>query len=190
MNGFYDGRCVFLDRDGTIIVHRHYLSEPEGVELLPGAAAGIRALRRRGLPTFVVSNQSGIGRGLFSYGELNRVNDRMFELLRREGASLDGIYVCPHTPEGGCECRKPAPGLLRRAAREIGANLSRSIVVGDQRCDIELGASVGATTVLVRTGCGSITEREEVGPDFVIDTLSGLDDVVAGVAGRDVVRTR
>ena len=180
MKPSYEGGCAFLDRDGTIIVERHYLSDPDGVELLPDAAVGIRALRRSGMPVVVISNQPGIGRGLYDADAVERVNARMVSLLEAEGVTVDRIYLCPHTPEDGCACRKPAPGLVYEAARDLLRSPARSIVVGDKRCDVELGAAVGATTVLVRTGYGAETEREPgIQVNHVIDTLGQLEEIVA-----------
>src|SRR5271166_4576848 len=109
-------RFVALDRDGTIIVERQYLSDPEAVELLPGAAAGLRTMRNLGLGLVVVTNQSAVGRGYFDLARLDEIHGRLRELLAGEDVTIDGIYVCPHTPEDGCRCRKPLPILLKRAA--------------------------------------------------------------------------
>ena len=132
----------------------------------------------------MVSNQSGIARGLFQARDLERVNERMSSLLAERGATLDGIFVCPHRPEDGCECRKPAPGLAHDAAERLGAATEGGLVIGDKDCDIGLGAAVGATTVLVRTGYGAKTEREgSVRPDFIVDDLRDLPALLARLAG-------
>lgn len=166
-------RLVLLDRDGTINVEKRYLSAPEQVELLPGAAEGIRRLAKAGLVPVVVTNQSAIGRGFLSLDTLERVHARLRELLMLEGATVQAIYVCPHTPDEGCDCRKPAPGMARKAGQEFRAELSRSFVVGDKPCDINLGKAVGAKTILVRTGYGLQLEREgTVAPDWVVEDLA------------------
>ena len=103
-------RFVLLDRDGTIIIEREYLSDPQQVELVPGASEALRRLRQIGLGLAVITNQSGVGRGYCDAGRVALVHGRMCALLAAEGAYLDGIYVCPHTPEDGCSCRKPNPG--------------------------------------------------------------------------------
>jgi D-glycero-D-manno-heptose 1,7-bisphosphate phosphatase len=170
---------ALLDRDGTLVTGLPYLSSPADVELLPGAAEGLRALRRAGIGTSIVTNQSGIGRGLFGAAELDATNSRLVDLLRAEGAEIDAIYVCPHTPEDGCTCRKPEAGLVLQAASENRFDPTRSIVIGDNECDIELGARLGAKTVLVRTGYGAEVERKgRVAPDFVIDDLGQIESVL------------
>jgi D-glycero-D-manno-heptose 1,7-bisphosphate phosphatase len=161
-----------LDRDGTIVVERDHLSLPEQVELLPGAAEGLRLLRRLGLGLVVVSNQSAIGRGLFDESRLTAINARLQELLKAEGVVLDGIYVCPHRPDAGCQCRKPEIGLVKQAVREYDFEPALSFVVGDKECDIELGRRIGAKTILVRTGYGAETAaRKDLKPDYVADDL-------------------
>ena len=149
--------AALLDRDGTLIVERDYLSDPEGVALLPGAAEGLRRMRGLGLLLVVVTNQSGIGRGYFSETALRLVHERLESLLAAEGVRLDGIYHCPHAPDDGCDCRKPGTGLAQRAARELGLSLARSAVVGDKGTDVALARALGVPAVLVTTGHG---ERE------------------------------
>ena len=153
-------RAAFLDRDGTLIVERHYLSDPDGVALLPGAAAGLRGLRALGFGLVVVTNQSGLGRGLFDQGRLDQVHARLTSLLAQHAIELDGIYVCPHHPNAGCGCRKPQPGLVLQAASDLGLDVERSIVVGDKACDVGLGRAVGARAFLVRTGYGAEVEQQ------------------------------
>jgi D-glycero-D-manno-heptose 1,7-bisphosphate phosphatase len=165
-------RFVALDRDGTIIVERHYLSSPDQVELLPAATAGLRAMRDLGLGLIIVTNQSAVGRGYFDMAQLERVHDRLRELLAAKDLALDGIYVCPHLPADGCRCRKPSPGLLEQAAMDHGFNCRDCFVIGDKPCDIGLGQAVGATTLLVRTGYGAECEASgEVSPDYVVNDL-------------------
>ena len=165
-------KFVALDRDGTIIVERRYLSSPDQVELLPGAAAGLRAMRALGLGLVLVTNQSALARGYFDMARLEATHDRLRELLAAEDVQLDGIYVCPHVPEDGCDCRKPLPGLLLQASREFGFDAADALVIGDKPCDIELGQAVGATTLLVRTGYGAEHEAARtVIPDHVADDL-------------------
>jgi histidinol-phosphate phosphatase family protein len=163
---------VFLDRDGTINVERHHLASVEGMQLLPGAAAGIRLLNQLGCPVVVISNQPVVARGGCSLEMLDTINRRMVELLASEGASLDAIYTCPHSPEDGCACRKPKTGLIEKGRRAFRAELARSFVVGDKCSDIQAGLASGATTFLVRTGHGLGTERSgKCMPDYVVDDL-------------------
>lgn len=147
--------AVFLDRDGTIIEDKHYLHDPGGVELIPGAADGLRRLRGLGLRLVLVSNQSGVGRGYFGRGDVERVQGRLIELLAAQGVALDAFYICPHAPEQDCDCRKPAPGLVRRACAELGLDARASFVVGDKPCDVELAQATGGRGILVRTGGGA-----------------------------------
>ncbi len=139
-------KAVFLDRDGTIIRDREYLADPAGVEILKGAASGIRALRQAGFMVMLASNQSGVARGFFTEQDIWRVHERMQELLAAEGAELDGIYYCPHYPEGKvreyvrtCYCRKPGPDMLFTAAQERNIDLFESWTIGDKATDIEFG---------------------------------------------------
>ena len=165
-------RFVLLDRDGTIIVERDHLSRPEQVELLPGAAEGLRQLRKLGLGLVVVSNQSAIGTGLFDESQLKAIHRRLRGLLEAECVVLDAIYACPHRPDAGCSCRKPETGLVQRAAREYDFDPGQSFVIGDKECDIELGRRIGAVTILVQTGYGAeVAARNAVEPDYVENDL-------------------
>jgi D-glycero-D-manno-heptose 1,7-bisphosphate phosphatase len=141
--------AVFLDRDGTIVVNKHYLADPDELELLPNAAAGLRDLRDLDARLVVVTNQSGIGRGYFDETALAAMHSRLEELLAAEGVELAGIYACPHAPDAGCDCRKPAPGLYLQAVAELGLELEGSFVVGDGDVDMEAGARIGATAIRI-----------------------------------------
>lgn len=144
--------AAFLDRDGTIIVDRDYPGDPEGVELLPGAAESIVRLRNAGWPVIMITNQSGIGRGLITEADFRAVQTRMEALLEAEGARLDGVYHCPHAPHHmpACECRKPAAGLYLRAADEHRVELSASLFVGDRMRDVLPGERFGGRGFLIR----------------------------------------
>jgi D-glycero-D-manno-heptose 1,7-bisphosphate phosphatase len=143
--------AVLLDRDGTVIRDRHHLADPDGVELLPGAGSAIARLNRAGLPVLLVTNQSGIGRGLFREEDFQAVQERVEQLLRAAGGRLDGVYHCPHAPDAQppCECRKPRQGLFLRAAAEHGVDLGRSFLVGDRARDVTPALSWGATGFLL-----------------------------------------
>ncbi len=176
-------RFSVLDRDGTIIVERHYLSDPQGVEVLPGAATGMRKLSSMGFGLVVITNQSAIGRGLFDRARLDAIHQRMRELLAAEGVSLDGIYFCPHRPDENCTCRKPKPGLLELAARELQFDPENSFVMGDKACDIELGQRAGAKTFLVRTGYGAQEARDaRISPDYVVDDVADAARIIESLA--------
>lgn len=157
-------RAVFLDRDGTLIEERHYLSDPAGVALYPWTLPALRLLRELPLALVLVSNQSGLARGLFDETALAAVQARLVELLAAGGIVLDGLYICPHHPEGrvaayrrDCECRKPRPGLLRQAARDLALDLAGSWVVGDKPEDLALAAGAGLRGLLVLSGQGEAT---------------------------------
>jgi histidinol-phosphate phosphatase family protein len=141
--------AVFLDRDGTLIHDRRYISRPEDVELIAGAAGALRALRDAGFAIVVVTNQSGIGRGYFELADYERVQRRMTELLGAEGATVDAAYLCPHAPGDACECRKPGTLLFRRAAAELGLDPARSWAIGDRWRDLEPAIELGGRGVLV-----------------------------------------
>jgi D-glycero-D-manno-heptose 1,7-bisphosphate phosphatase len=150
--------------------------------LLPGAAAGLRALRALGFGLVVVTNQSGLSRGYFDPSRLEQIHTRLSELLAAEHVHLDGIYVCPHLPEHACACRKPRPGLVNRAAVELGFDPGRGMVVGDKVCDVELGRAVGALTVLVRTGYGAQVMADGLTtPDFFVNDLRELAPLATSV---------
>lgn len=172
-------RFVILDRDGTIIVERNYLSDPDGVELLPSVTAGLQKLINLGLRLVVVTNQSGVGRGYFGMAAVDAVHQRMMKFLGEHGIEFEGIFVCPHTPDDDCDCRKPQPGLAIVAADYLGLSACDAFVIGDKACDIQLGQNVGATTLLVRTGYGE--EEASAGrchPDFVVADLLEAAQVI------------
>lgn len=170
---------VLLDRDGTLIEERGYLSDPEGVILIPGAAAALRSLREIGCGLALMTNQAGVGRGLFDLQTLNQIHARMVSLLETEGVALDGIYVCTHHPDEGCPCRKPRLGLMEQAVREFGFDPRASFVIGDKAIDIEFGKNAGAATILVRTGYGREVEAAgTTAADYVVDDLAAAAVVI------------
>jgi heptosyltransferase II len=152
--------AVFLDRDGVLLDLVPYLRDPTEVRLAPGAGKALRRLSGAGLPFVVVTNQSAVARGMLDRAGLFRVHLRMLRLLEAEGVRPVGIEFCPHHPEHGepCDCRKPSPGMLRRAAHRYNLDLSRSVMVGDSDSDLEAGRRAGCRTVLTRTGYGLETE--------------------------------
>lgn len=147
--------AVFLDRDGTINEEMGYINHLSRFVLLPLAGEAIKLLNDGGLKVVVVTNQSGFARGYYaSISLVEQVHDHMRKLLAKEGARLDGIYTCLHGPQEGCACRKPQPGLILQAARELNIDLSRSYVVGDRYKDIQTGANAGVKGIFVLTGYG------------------------------------
>jgi D-glycero-D-manno-heptose 1,7-bisphosphate phosphatase len=175
---------ALLDRDGTIIEDRHYLADPAGVALLPGTAAALRAMQAVGIRLVVVSNQSGVGRGRITPEQLDAVTGQFDTCLKEAGVSLAGIYICPHTDADRCDCRKPAPGLALRAARELELDLDTAVVVGDKAADLGLGVSLGVPTFLVLTGEGRTTLAESpIRPDYVVDDLAAAARICASSTG-------
>jgi D-glycero-D-manno-heptose 1,7-bisphosphate phosphatase len=147
-------RAVFLDRDGTIGEELGYVNHIDRFQIFPYAAEAIRQLNRADIPVIVVTNQSGIARNIFPESLVHEVHKKMGAELAAGGAWIDGIYFCPHKSEDACECRKPNPGLLERAAREHALDLHGSWIVGDRYADLEMGHTAGTRGILVMTGYG------------------------------------
>jgi D-glycero-D-manno-heptose 1,7-bisphosphate phosphatase len=168
---------VVLDRDGTIIADKHYLNSAQSLEFLPKAADGLRELNALGFRLVVVTNQSGIGRGIISEEALEEIHAAFRAMLERAGARLEGIYHCPHAPQDNCRCRKPETGLLMRAASEIGFDPRSSIVIGDKGSDVELGRRVGACTILISPSGAS--SRPGASPDYIVKDLAEAGRVIA-----------
>ena len=145
---------MFLDRDGTLVRDTGYPHRDEDYELLPGVPTALRRLEASGYRLVIVTNQSGIGRGLFREADFERFQARLFGDLARAGVRIERTYHCPHRPDEGCACRKPAPGMLWRARDELGADLAASWVIGDGAVDVELAA---------RAGCGAVRLRPPPG---------------------------
>ncbi|MBC7905502.1 MAG: D-glycero-beta-D-manno-heptose 1,7-bisphosphate 7-phosphatase [Rhodospirillaceae bacterium] len=172
-------RFVLIDRDGTLNIEKHYLSDPDQLELIPGAGQAIRRLRAAGFGVIVVTNQSGIARGYFDLPRLDLIHARLRELLAAEGTEVDGIYLCPHGPDDDCTCRKPLPGMIEQAVAVHGFDPAQAIIIGDKEVDVELGLAVGATTFLVRTGHGHkyVTGTKA---HHVVDDLPAAAEIILG----------
>ena len=172
-------RYVILDRDGTIIENHPYLSDPEKITFLPGALEGLKRLQKAGFNMIIISNQSGIGRGLITEEQLDQIHSRLTNLLMDEGVTIRGIYYCPHHPDDNCLCRKPGLKLMQTAACDFQFDPHESYMVGDSSVDIEFGKKAGAYTILVRTGNGRETELTCVTkPDSIVDTLADAAIVI------------
>ena len=164
-------KAFFLDRDGTLIVDRGYIRRTEDIEFFPDTISTLQELQARGFLLVVVSNQSGIARGLITGEEARAVSDAFCHTLRKNGVAIASARLCPHLPDAGCECRKPKPGMLIEAGRILDIDFSQSYMVGDRPTDCEAGAAAGCTPVLLRTG-GS---DDAIPPDWrVIRTFSDL----------------
>jgi D-glycero-D-manno-heptose 1,7-bisphosphate phosphatase len=147
-------RAAFLDRDGTICEEMGYVNHVDRLRIFPFAAAAIRQLNQAQVPVIIVTNQSGVARDIFPESLVHQVHQKMIAELSAGGARVDAIYFCPHKTEDACECRKPNPGLLERAAGEHALDLPASWVVGDRYADLEMGYAAGARGILVMTGYG------------------------------------
>ncbi|GAB3122606.1 D-glycero-beta-D-manno-heptose 1,7-bisphosphate 7-phosphatase [Novispirillum itersonii] len=170
---FPSHRYVLLDRDGTINVDTHYLSDPDELRLETDAVAGLCLLRDMGFRFAVLTNQSGIARGYFTRARLEEIHDRLTALLAEQGITLDGYFICPHGPDEDCPCRKPLPGLGEQARQALGFDPRQAWMIGDKDADIGLGQALGAKTVLVRTGKGAKTEAAGTcTPTLIADTLA------------------
>ena len=171
-----------VDRDGTLLEEAGYLDRLEKIAFFPYATDAVRLLNRAGFPVIVITNQSGVGRGMYSEEFVIRTHDVMTGRLAAGGARVDAYYYCPHLPDAGleryrieCDCRKPSPGMLRKAAADLGLDLRRSFTVGDKWTDVAVGSAVGAKGILVRTGYGRSSEGARpagVEPAFVADNIA------------------
>ena len=174
--------AIFLDRDGTMIEDAGYLTRAEDIAFYPWTVDAIRALNRAGFTIVVVTNQSAIARGLLTEAGLAEIHERLDERLQAGGARVAAYYYCPHHPDGPveayatkCDCRKPACGLVDRAARDLDLDPARSFVVGDKWVDVGLARGVGAISVMVRTGYGAAEEATppaDLQADAIVDNLA------------------
>jgi D-glycero-D-manno-heptose 1,7-bisphosphate phosphatase len=158
-------RLALIDRDGTIIVDKVHLSDPDGIEFAPGAIEGLRLLRDAGFALVLITNQSGIARGYFDAATLARIHERLQSMLAAKGLRLEAIYFCPHGPDDGCDCRKPAPGMVTRAMRDLGFRPEEVVVVGDS--DADMGAAAAAGVKGVRVAAGGSFPSIGAAPDFL-----------------------
>ena len=173
-------RAVFLDRDGTLIVEKHYLHQPGDVEIFPGAGAALKRLADAGYRLVMVTNQSGIGRGYYTLADAERVNQRLCADLAPAGVCFDKIFIAPEAPSQPSRGRKPSPQFLFDARDEFGLNLAESFMVGDKLIDLECGWNAGVKkSILVRTGYGAEEEKqspEKVAQAAVVDNLQAVAD--------------
>lgn len=173
-------RFALIDRDGTINVEKHYLSDPDQLELYPGVGEALARLQKAGWGICVLTNQSGIARGYFNYFTLEAIHNRLGQLLGEFGVRVDGIYVCPHGPDDDCLCRKPLPGMVRQAEEHFGFDPAQAVMIGDKEVDVEMGQAVGAKTFLVRTGHGQKAADKGSKADHVVADLAEAVDVILG----------
>jgi D-glycero-D-manno-heptose 1,7-bisphosphate phosphatase len=168
-------RLVVLDRDGVINYESpDFIKTPDEWRPLPGSLEAIAALTQANFQVVVATNQSGVGRGLFTNDDLNAIHNKMRDSIRATGGQLQGIFVCPHRPDEACECRKPKPGLLRQIEAKFSCDLANCPVIGDSARDLAAANAVLARAILVRTGNGTATEKAMSGDDdfLVFDDLA------------------
>jgi D-glycero-D-manno-heptose 1,7-bisphosphate phosphatase len=178
-------KAVFMDRDGTVSEEIGYMYDAGLYKPYAYAGPAIRRINESGMKAVLVTNQSGIGRGYFEESMVHQVHDILQAELSRHGARLDAIYFCPHAPDSGCECRKPNPGMLLQAQKDLDIDLTESYVVGDKQIDVETAYAAGAKSVLVLTGYGR-NQREmfmarDPQPHLVAENLKeAVDAILAG----------
>jgi D-glycero-D-manno-heptose 1,7-bisphosphate phosphatase len=176
--------AIFMDRDGTVSQEVGYMYHAGLYQPFPWTGRAIQRINRSGVKAVLVTNQSGVGRGYFSETTVTEVHDVLKEELARWNAHLDAIYYCPHSPEDGCDCRKPNPGMLLRARQELNVVLEDSYVIGDRYLDIEMAHAVGAKGVLVLTGDGAneLAKRKNecLQPDMVAENLLTAVEAILG----------
>jgi D-glycero-D-manno-heptose 1,7-bisphosphate phosphatase len=189
--------AVFLDRDGTINTDVGYLNHPDQLELIPRSGLAIKLLNEAGFKTVVITNQAGIAKGLLQEEILPEIHNRLSHLLDKEDARIDAFYYCPHHPEAAveqyridCQCRKPFPGMILHAAEDLGIDVTRSFVIGDKSCDIELAHNVGAKAIMVMTGYGEteLVRHTEAKLPLPHHTASDLYDAVQWIVKTNTVQ--
>ncbi len=189
-------RAVFIDRDGTLNADIGYAGDPSRVRLLPNAGEAVCRINGSGLAAVIVTNQSGVARGLITEAQVKMVNRHVVDSLAAFGAKIDGVYYCPHHPEGKlaeftrrCDCRKPLTGLLEMAAADLEIDLGQSFMIGDKASDVEAGVRAGAKSILVRTGYGNSAIQELEKRNMPIahvagDVLEAVEWIVRDVNDR------
>lgn len=168
-------RAVFFDRDGTLNVEKNYLHRPEEWEWVPGVLEGLRIARAAGFRLVVVTNQSGIGRGYYTEADVRALHTWVQKELRSKNLSIDGYYFCPHGEKEGCACRKPRPGMILQACRDLGIDPQKSYLVGDRTTDLEAARAAGVRPIFVLTGYGmNEKDRVGVGVPVMADALAAV----------------
>lgn len=161
-------KAVFIDRDGVIIEDRGFVHKIEDFKIIPNAIGGLKLLKNFEL--FIITNQSGIGRGIYTFEDFLKVNNHLIKELEKNKIKIQKTYYCPHKPEDNCECRKPKTRFLKDAEKEFKIDLKKSFVIGDRKSDFELGRNAGCRTIHVLTGHG-INSKNDVEPDYFVEDL-------------------
>ena len=175
-DSIYSHRAIFLDRDGTINTEVDYLSTVKNLRLIKNTAKAIRILNQNRIKVIIVTNQSGISRGLFSIDDLDNIHNELKRKLRRRGAYIDAIYYCPHHPDEECSCRKPKNGMFKLAAKDFDLKLNKCYIIGDKLTDIKAAHNIYAKGILVRTGYGKSEQNKlrgeaDIMPDHIAENL-------------------
>jgi len=168
-------RFALLDRDGTVVIDKIYLSDPAGLEFAPGVIEGLRLMREAGLRFIMVTNQSGVARGYFDEDTLARIHRRLREMLAHEGVALEAIYYCPHGPSDGCRCRKPQPGLVLDAMADFGFSPGEAVLIGDSDADMGAAAATGVMGIRVAAPNAREIASPDAAPDFVAAARRAID---------------
>jgi D-glycero-D-manno-heptose 1,7-bisphosphate phosphatase len=178
-------RAVFLDRDGTMIAEKNYLRRPEDVEIFPATRIGLKKLCAAGFKLFIVSNQSGVGRGYFTLEDVARVNEHLCQELGKNGVRFKKIYIAPEKPDEPSRGRKPSPQFLFDARDEFNLDLSQSFLIGDKLIDLECGWNAGVKkSILVRTGYGAEVERDDMRKLTSAVIVDDLDEAADWILGQ------
>jgi D-glycero-D-manno-heptose 1,7-bisphosphate phosphatase len=170
-------RALFVDRDGTVIEDKGYLCDPAGIKILPGASEALAALAHAGWKIIIVSNQSGVGRGMISPGQMEAVQARFIEIMQTSGVPITAAYICIHSPEDQCECRKPSTHFLEQAAREHSLDLGNCCMIGDREGDIVCGRNAGCSTIWLRNDMFRVRPGL---PDWIAPDWSAIRNKLAG----------
>jgi len=179
-------RAVFLDRDGTLIAEKNYLSRPEDVVIFPGVAGALKRLQEAGFHLFIVSNQSGVGRGYFTLADVDRVHEHLCRELARDGIRFEKVYTAPEAPGQPSRGRKPSPQFLFDARDEFALDLAESFMIGDKRIDLECGWNAGVErSLLVRTGYGAALEQEAPAELTRAVIVDGLPEAAEWILNRN-----
>jgi len=172
--------AIFLDRDGTLIYDVGYPKHPEQVKMKPGAIQTLKKLKDYGYKLVIVTNQSGIGRGILTVEDVEKVNKRLLAILARHGIKIDAIYYCPHAPEDNCSCRKPSPNMLLMASMDLNINLSSSYIIGDKRSDMEAGFNAGCKKIFLGIESSDIKDLEI---DYMADDWYNIMEYFSRING-------
>jgi D-glycero-D-manno-heptose 1,7-bisphosphate phosphatase len=173
-------RAVFLDRDGTINLDKDYVHKIEDWEFIPLSVEALKLLHDKGYKLFIITNQSGIGRGYYAERDMDILHNYFINLLKEKNIEITGIYFCPHHPKDYCNCRKPGTALIEKAIKDFYINISESYCIGDKTCDIKMGSDSGCKTILLHTGKGGKDGEYEVIPDFIVKDLYEAAKLIAG----------